>query len=268
LIEVVFLDAGETLLSPRPSFPELASRVISERGHDVSGADVIRAGRKVAGHFRLASDEGRRFSVSADESRAFWTALYTEMLEHLGIADEGAPLELYRTFSNPDNYGLFDDAIPALNALRERGLRLGVISNFESWLERLLEKLAVLGHFDVVAISGHLGWEKPEPDIFRWAVEKSGVPAGRCAHVGDSPYFDAEAAIACGLHGILLDRYDRYGDLDITYPRIASLAELPDLLEAGGSGGVSEWSAEILEPKVLGIGTVARNERQRPEMKA
>lgn len=231
MIELVFFDAGETLLCPQPSFPELAASVIRGRGHDVGGADVIRAGRAVAGHFRLAADEGRTFSASADESHAFWVRLYTEMLEHLAIADEGAPEELFRVFSDPGNYGLFPDTLPALSALRERGLRLGVISNFEGWLEALLDRLGVLELFDVVAISGPLGWEKPDRRIFEWALERARLEPASCAHVGDSPYFDAEAAIACGMRGILLDRHGRYGELEIDYPRITTLGEVPPLVE-------------------------------------
>ncbi|HVE91165.1 MAG TPA: HAD-IA family hydrolase [Actinomycetota bacterium] len=223
---MVFFDAGETLLRAEPSFPELAAKVIRSRGHQAGSDDVIRTSRELGSHFRRAADEGRTFSASADESKAFWTAFYTDMLGHLGIDDPEAPEVLFQTFSNPDNYGLFDDVLPALDQLQAAGLRLGIISNFEGWLEGLLRRLGILNRFDVVAISGPLAVEKPDPRIFKWAVEQAGVSADRCVHVGDQPYFDAEAATACGLHGVLLDRYGRWPDVR-EFPVIPTLRELP-----------------------------------------
>lgn len=229
-IEVVFFDAGETLLRPEPSFPELAASIISGRGHDVTASRVIEAGRAVSHHFRQAAEEGRVFSASADESRAFWLTFYGDLLGQLGIGDEGAPEALFATFSNPDSYGLFPDSVPVLQTLAERGLRLGVISNFEGWLRGMLGSLGIADRFEVLAISGDLGWEKPDRRIFEWALAEAGVDAARCAHVGDQPYFDAEAATACGLHGVLLDRHERWTDV-VDFPKIRSLDELPALLE-------------------------------------
>ncbi len=231
MIEMVFFDAGETLLRAEPSFPELAARVLRGRGHQVDSDDVIRISRELGSHFRRAADEGRMFSASADESRAFWTAFYTDMLSHLEIEDAGAPGELYETFSDLRNYGLFDDVLPTLEALERDGRRMGIISNFEGWLADLLDYLGILDRFDVVAISGPLGYEKPDPRIFKWAIEQAGVAPDRCVHVGDQPYFDAEAAIECGMRGVLLDRYDRWDALGASYPRIAALTELPGVVD-------------------------------------
>lgn len=233
MIEFVFFDAGETLLRPEPSFPELLARVLVSRGHDITPERALDGARAVSGHFRRM--EGENVSTDADASRRFWTALYTHLLEELGIDDDGAPQALFETFSDPASYELFPDASPALRELADGGYRLGVISNFEHWLERLLRRLEVLPHFDVVAISGVVGWEKPDPRIFEWAVERTGLSPRECAHVGDQPYFDAEPAIDCGLEGILLDRLGRWGDLDIDYPVISGLHELPGVLEGLGA---------------------------------
>lgn len=228
MIRFVFFDAGETLLRPEPSFPELLSRVLTSRGHDVTPERALEGARSVSGHFRRV--EGKNVSTDADASRRFWTALYTDLLDELGIDDDGGPEALFETFSDPASYELFPDALTALEELADAGYRLGVISNFERWLERLLRRLEVLPHFDVVAISGAVGWEKPDPRIFEWAVERTGLPPEACAHVGDQPYFDADAAIDCGLEGILLDRLGRWTDLDVDYPVISGLEELPGVL--------------------------------------
>jgi putative hydrolase of the HAD superfamily len=230
LIEVVFFDAGDTLLCPQPSFPELAARVLRERGHRVDGQAVLRAAREVsAEHFRRA--EGRNLTAAGTEvNRAFWTGLYEDLLERLGLQDPGAPRVLVDTFSDPSHYDLFPDALPALDALQERGLRLGVISNFEPWLQGLLERLGVLHRFEVLAISGLVGMEKPDPRIFSWAASRAGARPEACAHVGDQPYFDADPATAAGMRAVLLDRHGRWAGLDGGYLRISTLLELPGVL--------------------------------------
>lgn len=232
MIEAVFFDAGETLLSPQPSWSELSAQVLQERGHRVADDAMRSAWRHTGQHFLKAADEGRTFSMSHEESKTFWTTLYVDLLDYLGIDDPEAPLVLYETFSDPENYDLFPDSRPTIEEFRRRGLRLGVISNFEGWLKVLLDRLEVRELFDVVAVSGDLGWEKPDPRIFKWAMEETGVDAPASVHVGDSPHFDAAPAQAIGMHGVLLDRHDRWTDVEGDYPRIASLGELVEVVEA------------------------------------
>jgi putative hydrolase of the HAD superfamily len=230
VITTVFFDAGETLLGPRPSWSALSTTVLAQRGHDVSVEQLQAAWRETGQVFLRASDEGRTFSTSHDESHRFWTNLYAELIGHLGVEDPEAPEVLYETFSDPSRYALFDDAIPALDALASRGTKLGVISNFESWLNVMLDKLAIKQRFDVLAISGDLGWEKPDPRIFKWAMEEAGAEPHECLHVGDSPHFDAIPAQQLGMTGVLIDRYGRWDDLEGEFVRVRTLTGLTALL--------------------------------------
>ncbi|HEY6678137.1 MAG TPA: HAD-IA family hydrolase, partial [Actinomycetota bacterium] len=111
---------------------------------------------------------------------------------------------------------------------REAGLKLGVVSNFEEWLERLLARLGVTGFFDVRVISGIEGMEKPDPRIFRLAVERADVTPERSAYVGDNPEFDVDPAAAAGMFPVLLDRRERFPDATAT--RITTLDDLPAVL--------------------------------------
>ena len=70
---------------------------------------------------------------------------------------------LHAEFTDLANYSLFDDVLPVLKRLRGESLMLGVVSNFEEWLERLLEELGVASFFDVKVVSGVEGFEKPDP---------------------------------------------------------------------------------------------------------
>jgi putative hydrolase of the HAD superfamily len=231
MIEAVFFDAGETLLTPNPSWSELAVVKLGDRGHDVAVEHMREAWRHVGDHFIKAAEEGFLFSVSHEDSKRFWTTLYLDQLEFLGIEDEGAALVLYDTFSDPKNYMLFQDVVPTLEALRSGGLKLGVISNFESWLAGMLDHLDIARFFDVIAISGDLQLEKPDPRIFKWAMQEMGVDARESLHVGDSPNFDAQPAHDLGMTGVLLDRHGRWTDLKADYQVISTLGELVSIVD-------------------------------------
>jgi putative hydrolase of the HAD superfamily len=230
MIEMVFFDAGETILHPHPSFPELFAEVCGRRGHDIDPADVSRVQQKLAPHLvELAQESGvTEPSLSAKDSLVFWSYLYRRLLQEFGIHDESMVKEMYSVFSSTSSYRLFDDVLPALTELREKGFRLGLISNFEAWLEEMLVELEVGHLFEVSVISGLVGIEKPDPEIYRRALERAGVGAEDTVHVGDSPAMDAEPAAAVGIRPVLLDRWDRYRDLEI--PRVRTLRELPALV--------------------------------------
>lgn len=231
-VDIVFFDAGETILHPHPSFPELFAETVARHrpGSRVSAARVAAVQAELAPHLvELAHESGvDRPSLSAEDSRLFWSHLYRSFLARLGIEDEELVAALYATFSDSSSYRLYDDALPALERLAGAGYRLGLISNFEAWLQEMLVELEVGHLFDVTVISGLAGVEKPDPAIYALALERAGVPAARAVHVGDSPALDVEPALAVGMRAVLLDRWARYPGFA---PRIASLKELPDVVE-------------------------------------
>ena len=132
--------------------------------------------------------------------RSFWTGFYRQVLAGLGH-DEGMELAeaLFAAFSDPAGYRLFDDVRPALDELAGRGVKLGVVSNFEPWLEDVLALQGIDHLFAALAISGKLGLAKPDPEIFRWAIREAGADPGATVRVGDQPVNDVDAARAVGM---------------------------------------------------------------------
>jgi putative hydrolase of the HAD superfamily len=227
----VLFDAGETIVHPHPSFPDLLAQILDATGHHVAPATIRDKVQVVADIFTTAAAEGELWSTSPERSRAFWDRVYDRLLDELSVPFEaGVAGLIYGTFTDLANYRLFDDVLPALERLEAAGLRLGVVSNFEEWLERLLESLHVTRYFEVRVISGIEGVEKPDPKIFRLALDRIGVEPGEAVYVGDSIHFDVEPAEALGMLGVLLDRRGRFPDH--AGVRIASLEELPRLLGA------------------------------------
>ena len=225
----VFFDAGETLLSAHPSFPELLATTLGEQGLEASPDRIREALPAVAGVFTAATERGDLWSTSSDRSRAFWGQVYRTLLAELGLPfTEEVAVHLYAVFSDVSNYRLFPDALPVLRKLRDAGLKMGLISNFEEWLERLLEAVEATSFFDVRVISGIEGIEKPDPAIFRLALDRLGARADESVYVGDNVTYDVEPARELGMTAVLLDRRDRFPDFE--GDRISSLDELPSLL--------------------------------------
>lgn len=227
--EVVFFDAGETLIHPHPSFAELFADVVTREGHALEPGQVREVQERLAPHLvDIAEDTGVEMpTVSPEGSRAFWGYLYERFLGELGLP-RFLVGTLYGVFSSTATYRLFDDALPTLDRLAAAGYRLGLISNFERWLENILIEQEVGQVFDCVVISGVEGIEKPDPQIYRLALERANVPAVAAVHVGDSVRLDVEPAARVGMTPVLLDRVGRYSSSE--FPKIASLEELPPLL--------------------------------------
>ncbi len=232
MIDIVFFDAGQTILYPHPSFPELFAQTCNRQGASVEVEQFEDVQARFENYLRRGTSEsGVEYTSLSDEgSRAFWMDLYRALLRGLGL-DEEIASELYKVFSDSRSYKLYPDTIPAIERLQRDGYRIGLISNFEGWLEKMLVELEVGHVFDVSVISGLEGVEKPDPRIYEIALERAGVHPRSAVHVGDSVTFDVEPARRTGMLTVLIDRGERYADEAAACPTIASLEELPDLVK-------------------------------------
>ncbi len=224
-------DVGETLVHPVPSFPELFARIVGEAGHRRDADDVVAASAAVRRRFSEASRDGVLWTLTPESSRAFWLEVYELMLESLDLpAADGLRERLYSGFTDLTNYDLFDDVSATLDDLVGTGVTLGIVSNFESWLEDLLGMLGVRDRFPVRVISGLEGLEKPDPRIYRLALQRAEAAAHATAFVGDNPEFDVAPPAALGMFPVLIDRRERHPDH--AGVRITDLRDLLGVLEA------------------------------------
>jgi putative hydrolase of the HAD superfamily len=226
----VFFDVGETLVHPHPSFPELFAQVVSRAGHPRDADAVREVSHLVMAGFSDAAARRTLWTTSPERSRVFWTSVYGGMLEELELpGDDGLADTVYATFTDRANYRLFDDVVPTIRALGETGVILGIVSNFEAWLEDLLEDLDIRVAFPVRAISGVEGIEKPDPRIYELALERAGVRAAEAAFVGDNPEFDVDPPAELGMFPVLIDRRNRHPDIEAV-TRITDLRALQGAL--------------------------------------
>jgi putative hydrolase of the HAD superfamily len=134
----------------------------------------------------------------------------------------------------------YDDSIPVLHALRERGYRLAVISNTACgspahlWREEL-RRLGIADAVDASIFCVDVGWRKPAARIFKRALELLQVRPGECLFVGDEPHWDVLGARNAGLPAVLIDRNRKYPSH--AGIRIEDLYQLEPLLNGAGSSG-------------------------------
>jgi putative hydrolase of the HAD superfamily len=229
--EVLFFDAGGTLFEVRGSVGEAYGRIAREQGLDVDLDALEGPFRAAFGAQGPLAFPGLHGSALEAAERAWWLRVVAAVFEG---RMEGARLErtfdaLYAHFRRGDAWRLFPDVVPTLERLAGAGVRLGIVSNFDSRLEEILVDLGISRHFERVVISSRAGAAKPDAAIFRTALSLFGIEPERAAHVGDTPAEDVAGARAAGVHGILLDRGGRHPDWR-DGPRVTTLeALLPSL---------------------------------------
>ena len=209
-IEVVLFDAAGTLIYlPRGvgfHYADVASRhgvALDPREVDTTFATVWRSMPP-----RAASSGPR-----PDDDRGWWQRLVWETLDRLRAPafDRAAYFdELYVEFTLPGVWQLFPEVREVLSSLLAH-MRLGIVSNFDRRLLPILAGLEIAPFFEHVVLSSEIGVDKPDPAIFRSALEQFGVGPERVIHVGDDPQADWQTARATGMHVFKLDR--RVNDL-------------------------------------------------------
>lgn len=128
-----------------------------------------------------------------------------------------------------ENFGLYDDVLPCLEALRAAGVRMAVLSNaLGHGVAEILAHFALDEYMVAAVSSAETGAVKPAPRMFSTLFGLLGVAPHEAVMVGDSLEEDVRGAEAAGCAAILLDRGGRHSDVAV--PRIDSLAELPAAL--------------------------------------
>lgn len=233
-LDAVLLDAGGTLV--RIDY-EWVARVVSALGHRVDAATLRRG--EIEGRRRYDASAGRVLEPDEDHptlgSSGDVGAYVIGMLEGAGVpAALHAPIEAALHERQAEPIGLWsrvaEGAPRALEGLRALGLRLAVVSNSDGRAEAHLVHAGVRDGIEFVVDSQIVGIEKPDPGIFRIALERMAVPASRSLYVGDLLSVDERGASDAGMHAVTLDPYGDY--VPEGRSSIASIADLPAWIES------------------------------------
>jgi putative hydrolase of the HAD superfamily len=212
--EAIFFDAGLTLLRAAPSLGGVYARVAARHGAAVDPA-AFETAAEAAFHEMGREHRASDLRTSDAAERESWIRHARRVYDGVGglggAGFEGWFEDLYREFGSHHAWEPFDDTVPCLTALKERGVRMAVVSNWDSRLRGILEARGLTPFFETVVISAEVGWRKPSPEIFRVALSRMGLAPSAVVHVGDSVGDDVEGAAAAGIRGVLLDREGRRG---------------------------------------------------------
>jgi putative hydrolase of the HAD superfamily len=233
-LKAVFFDVGNTLLYPYPSVSEVVRQILAEEGHirDVSAIDAYLPLVDAYYEDRYRSDD--TFWTDEGETSQVWVGMYSLLCHRLGIEDgaERIAQRVYDEFGDSGRWRAYDDVMPAFLRLKSRGLGIGIISNWDRRLERVLDGLGLGELIDTVVSSAVVGLHKPDPRIFEVACERLGVRPDEAAHVGDHHYADIVGASAVGMTPVLIDRRASADKSD--GESIRSLDDLDCMLGLGG----------------------------------
>ena len=154
---------------------------------------------------RLAIDGPRE-----NDDKGWWRELvgrvFDQVAPSLSELDRDNFFEVaYEHFAEAGVWKLYPEVLDVVAQLRER-FQLAVISNFDGRLRFILQNLGISKYFAHVFISSELGADKPDPEIFRRALQVMHLDANEVLHVGDDPERDWKASAAAGLLVFRLDR--------------------------------------------------------------
>jgi HAD superfamily hydrolase (TIGR01509 family) len=220
VLQTVLFDAGGVLVYPNWT---RISDALRKHGVDVTAAALAAAEPQA----KRRLDMTKTIQVTNDTSRGW--RFFNLILEHAGVAlsdaTDAALAELHEYHRINNLWELVPSHVPpALNALRERGLTLAVVSNANGTLRAHFQRLGLEASFACVLDSCEEGVEKPDPRIFLNALARTGGRAASTIHVGDLYEVDVVGARAAGIRAVLLDEAGLYADADCF--RVRSLDDL------------------------------------------
>lgn len=213
--ELILFDAGGTLVLIDP---DQFNAFISRWDLPAVADDGM-----FTAHFQAMSDFSHHLQDGGAVDFHWW-------VEHFfGLV--GLPLRSGMVQAFGGGPGMWNRAIPGARQtvveLRERGYRVAVVSNSDGTVAEALDAAGFGGLFELVTDSTNVGISKPDPRIFRMALDALEVAAGDAWYVGDSPYHDIGGARSAGLAGTVLIDPLALGPPD--QRSVRSIAELPDL---------------------------------------
>ncbi len=226
-VEAVLLDAGGVLLDLDYGY---LRRLVNARKHDIPEHDLSQAEALARREVNRDVREGRNVS-------SLWREYFHTILGTVGIPATEHEAIIDSLWDAHQRVGMWTTAIDGAREtvveLKRRGFRLAVVSNAEGRVARDLDNAGFSGLFETVVDSHLVGVQKPDPEIFRIALDrmkrKGELAPESVVFVGDVPAVDVVGAQAAGLAPVLVDRHDLYADIQA--PRLRSVSELIGLLD-------------------------------------
>jgi 2-haloalkanoic acid dehalogenase type II len=220
-VKAVLFDLGGTLIKTA-EIPPVMKRILKGCDIDRSLEEISQAWRKVDEQLNL-----RDLPQLLDE---FWVQWNVRILRNLQVNSDTQRLaEFIAThWWDYSDVALYPDAERMLLLLKEKGLKIGIVTNgLQSDVDEILPKVGLQDFFDVVVVIDTLRKMKPDVEVFRYALQKLETVPSEAIFVGDEIEADYKGAKGAGLTVYLVDRDDKVQDECVN--RISSLEDLFEL---------------------------------------
>jgi putative hydrolase of the HAD superfamily len=224
--KAVFFDVGGTLLRVHPSVGDVYATHARDYGFTGSPDDLNREFRQEWSNMGGMESLGTQSGLTVE--LAFWKELVRRVFaSHGGLNDFDHYFDhIYDVFRSKESWRVFEDVTESglLDRLKNEGIVLGVVSNWDSRLPEILKNTGLASYFNFILASTVVGSAKPDAGIFQEALQLAGVTPDQACHIGDEPAADIEGARNAGIHSILIDRKGHHNGEAVT--KVGSFHEL------------------------------------------
>jgi putative hydrolase of the HAD superfamily len=227
VIKAVFFDFYNTLASHYPRREQAWVNACRELGIEVQAKALFNSLPPADMYWR---DEAARSPIddrSPEEKIDFYAEYATRILRGAGVEpNRDTALQILAKLREYDwKFKAYDDTLPTLKELTNRGLTLGLISNVVQDMESTYEELGLRPYLAFKVTSSEVGCDKPDPKIFLAALKKAQVKPEEAIYVGDQYDLDVVGARGVGMKAVLIDRNDFFTNIT-DCPRIHSLTQI------------------------------------------
>lgn len=231
-VKALTIDVGNTILTNYPSMEGACAVIIKQMtGVDVCSEKLSLGVGKALSFYESEYKKDDTFWSCERRISSLWMNMYEFILEETGIGKgEIDTCDIYKEFGNSKWWQIYPDVVPALKKIRNAGIRIGVISNWDIRLSEILMSLDLEKVLDFIVSSAVIAKTKPDPAIFEAAAKRSGALPSETVHVGDNYYADVMGARTIGMHPVLIDRSRTIEPGEMDCPVIYDFHELAEMM--------------------------------------
>jgi len=221
-VRAVFFDAVGTVIHPEPPAATVYAEVGRRHGSRLSEDEI---------HVRFASafcreeerDKVAGWRTSEEREVQRWRSIVATVLDDVSDAED-AFRQLFQHFGRPSAWRCAEDVAQTLQGLRQRGLHMGLASNYDKRLRSVVAGMSGLADVTALAISSEIGWRKPAAQFYDVVGHVFHLSPQQVLMVGDDPVNDYEGARKAGLQAVLFEPQEKR--LSRGLPRIRRLGDV------------------------------------------
>lgn len=204
-IKAVLFDLVGTLIYVKDSVGTVYSIVANGFGYETN-PDLLNKSFKEIFNSKESPTGGN------EKEKSWWKDLVRDVFKtsgyELGDSFDSIFETIFKEFSASSSWGIYPEVESTFLSLKNLNLKIGLISNFDSRLESLLDNLKIKNHFDLLVYSGKVGFSKPNKKIFLHALNELNLIPEEVIYVGDDLNNDFYPALDLGMNALLIDRHN------------------------------------------------------------